>query len=69
MDIKEIERLAFLKYKLSGKRSMNTFIFEQAKKNKLTDKEIDKLLNNLNKKIAQQQKKQAEALSFTCNIF
>lgn len=69
MDIKEIERLAFLKYKLSGKKSMNTFIFTQAKTNKLTDKEIDKLLNNLNKKIAQQQKKQAEALSFTCNIF
>lgn len=69
MNLQEIERLAFLKYKLSGKRSMNTFIFTQAKTNKLTDKEIDKLLNNLNKKITQQQKKQAEALSFTCNIF
>ena len=69
MNLQEIERLAFLKYRLSGKKSMNTFIFTQAKINKLTDKEIDKLLNNLNKKITQQQKKQAEALSFTCNIF
>lgn len=69
MNLQEIERLAFLKYRLSGKRSMNTFIFTQAKINKLTDTEIDKLINNLNKKIAQQQKKQAEALSFTCNIF
>ena len=69
MNLQEIERLAFLKYRLSGKRSMNTFIFTQAKINKLTDTEIDKLLNNLNKKITQQQKKQAEALSFTCNIF
>lgn len=69
MSLQEIERLAFLKYRLNGKRSMNTFIFAQAKTNKLTDKEIDKLLNNLNKKIAQQQEKQAEALNFTCNIF
>lgn len=69
MNLQEIERLAFLKYRLSGKKSMNTFIFTQAKTNNLTDKDIDKLINNLNKKIAQQQKKQAEALSFTCNIF
>lgn len=66
MNLQEIERLAFLKYRLSGKRSMNTFIFTQAKINKLTDKEIDTLINNLNKKIQSLTLKPAE---FTCNIF
>lgn len=66
MNLQEIERLAFLKYRLSGKRSMNTFIFTQAKNNKLTDEEINKLLQNLDNKI-----KEATylPLSFTCNIF
>lgn len=51
MDILEIIRLAFLKYKLSGRRSMNTFIFTQTKNNKLTDEQIDYILNDLEKKI------------------
>ena len=51
MEILEIIRLAFLKYKLSGKRSMNTFIFTQAKNNKLTDAQINYILENLDKKI------------------
>lgn len=68
MDLKEIERLAFLKYRLSGKKSMNTFIFTQAKNNKLTDDDIDKLINNLNKKIEKQQKEQAGQVKFTCNL-
>ena len=51
MDILEIIRLAFLKYKLSGRRSMNTFIFTQAKNNKLTDVQIDYILEDLEKKI------------------
>lgn len=50
-DINEIIRLAFLKYKLSNKRNMNTFIFTQAKNNKLTDEEIDEIINTLNQKI------------------
>ena len=50
MDILEIIRLAFLKYKLSGRRSMNTFIFTQAKNNKLTDVQIDYILEDLEKK-------------------
>ena len=51
MELKEIERLAFLKYKLNGARAMNTFIFTQAKNNKLTDEEIDKLILKLHIKI------------------
>lgn len=69
MNLQEIERLAFLKYRLSGKKSMNTFIFTQAKINKLTDTEIDKLINNLNKKIKKHLEKQAGQAKFTCNIF
>lgn len=51
MNIDEIIRLAFLKYRLSSRKSMNTFIFTQAKNNKLSDEQIDKILNELNKKI------------------
>lgn len=74
MDILEIIRLAFLKYKLSGRRSMNTFIFTQAKNNKLTDEQIDYILEDLEKKIkkyTKQQEKHAECekLNFTCNVF
>ncbi len=47
----EIVRLAFLKYRLSSRKSMNTFIFTQAKNNKLSDEEIDNILNELDKKI------------------
>lgn len=73
MDILEIIRLAFLKYKLSGKRSMNTFIFTQAKNNKLTDAQIDYILENLDKKIeeyiAEKKEKELQTVDFTCNIF
>ncbi len=51
MDIQEIIRLAFLKYRLNGRRSMNTFIFTQAKNNKLTDKQIEEMLQALENKI------------------
>lgn len=74
MDSLEIIRLAFLKFRLSGRRSMNTFIFTQAKNNKLTDEEIDNILSDLDKKIKEytkQQKKslECEEVNFTCNIF
>lgn len=69
MNIQEIERLAFLKYRLSGKKSMNTFLFSQAKTNKLTDEEIEKLINNLNKRIKKHAENQAGQVKFTCNIF
>ena len=68
-DFQEIERLAFLKYRLNGKKSMNTFIFTQAKTNKLTDKDIDKLIDNLNKRIKKHAEKQAGQVKFTCNLF
>lgn len=63
MKIDEIVRLAFLKYRLSSRKSMNTFIFTQAKNNKLSDKEIDNILNELDKKITNfenKKKKQIE---------
>ena len=73
MDILEIIRLAFLKYKLSGRKSMNTFIFTQAKNNKLTDEQIDYILNDLEKKINKytdkKQKSEFQDVKFTCNIF
>lgn len=73
MEILEIIRLAFLKYKLSGRRSMNTFIFTQAKNNKLTDEQIDYILENLDKKIEEytieKKEKELQPVDFTCNIF
>ncbi len=71
MDIQEIIRLAFLKYRLSGRRSMNTFIFTQAKNNKLTDKQVDNIIDTLESKIAEYHEKQKEEwkeVNFTCNI-
>lgn len=73
MDPLEIIRLAFLKYRLSGRRSMNTFIFTQAKSNKLTDEQIENILNELEKKINLYNKKntpeELKEAKFTCNIF
>lgn len=73
MNLQEIERLAFLKYRLSGKKSMNTFIFTQAKDNKLTDEQIENILNELEKKINLYNKKnmpeELKEAKFTCNIF
>lgn len=51
IDINEIIRLAFLKYRLSNRKSMNTFIFTQSKNNKLTDEQITYILDTLEKKI------------------
>lgn len=69
MNLKEIERLAFLKYRLSGKKSMNTFIFTQAKTNKLTDTEIEKLIKAIDKRIQKEKEKETKALNYSCNIF
>lgn len=49
--IADIEKWAWLKYRLSGKRAMNTFIFTNSKKNNLSEDEINKLMDNLDKKI------------------
>ena len=58
ISIDEIIQLAFRKYKLSGKKSMNTFIFTQTKK--LSEKDYDKILDTLEIKIKEyeQQKRQ-----------
>ncbi len=64
--INEIVRLAFWKYRLSGKRSMNTYIFSEAKNNNLSDDELNKIIDILNKKIQnykqEQEQKQNEEL-------
>lgn len=71
--MEEIIRLAFLKYRLSGRRSMNTFIFTQAKSNKLTDEQIENILNELENKIneynIQNMPEQLKEAKFTCNIW
>lgn len=65
-EIKEIIRLAFWKYRLSGKKSMNTYIFSQAKKNYLTDDEINYIIDESNQKIKEykenKEKQEAEEL-------
>ena len=71
LEINEIIRLAFLKYKLSGRRNMNTFIFTQAKNNKLTDEQIENIIDTLENKINEQQQKEKQKwqdVNFTCNI-
>lgn len=68
--IDEIIRLSFLKYKLSGRRSMNTFIFSEVKKNELTDVQIDAILDILEKKIKkydEEKNKKNFVLDFTLN--
>ena len=52
---------------------MNTFIFTQAKNNKLTDEQIENILNELEMKINLYNKKntpeELKEAKFTCNIF
>lgn len=55
-EIKEIIRLAFWKYRLSGKRSMNTYIFSEAKKNYLTDDELNYIIDIMELKIIEYKK-------------
>lgn len=49
--LSDIEKWAWLKYRLSGKRAMNTFIFSNSKKNNLSEDEINQLMDNLDRKI------------------
>lgn len=56
--IDEIIRLAFRKYKLSGKKSMNTFIFTQTKK--LSEEDYDKILDTLEIKIKEYEEKKRQ---------
>lgn len=59
-NINEIIRLAFAKYMLSSKKSMNTFIFTQYKNNHLTDEELEEICNTLDKKIAKHEEKKKQ---------
>lgn len=58
ISIDEIIRLAFRKYKLSGKKSMNTFIFTQTKK--LSEEDYDKILDTLEIKIKEYEEKKKQ---------
>jgi hypothetical protein len=66
VDLEEIVRFAFLKYRLSGKKSMNTYIFSQAKKYNLKDKQIDDLIDvleiKINKYLDEKHKKELQEL-------
>lgn len=59
-EIKEIIRLAFWKYRLSGKKSMNTYIFSEAKKNYLTDDEMNSIIDILEIKIKEYKEKKEQ---------
>lgn len=58
MSIDEIITLAFRKYKLSGKKSMNTFVFQQTKK--LNEEDYDKILDTLEIKIKEYEEKKKQ---------
>ncbi|MCI8621350.1 MAG: hypothetical protein HFJ50_06480 [Clostridia bacterium] len=60
MNIEEIITLAFRKYKLSGKKSMNTFIFTQTKK--LSEEDYDKILDTLEIKIKEYEERKKQVL-------
>ena len=55
-EIKEIVRLAFWKYRLSGKKSINTYIFSEAKKNYLTEDELNYIIDTMELKIIEYKK-------------
>lgn len=58
ISIEEIITLAFRKYKLSGKKSMNTFVFQQTKK--LSEEDYDKILDTLEIKIKEYEEKKRQ---------
>lgn len=58
ISIDEIIILAFRKYKLSGKKSMNTFIFTNTKK--LSEEDYDKILDTLETKIKEYEEKKKQ---------
>lgn len=58
ISVDEIITLAFRKYKLSGKKSMNTFIFTQTKK--LNEEDYDKILDTLEIKIREYEEKKRQ---------
>lgn len=60
ISINEIIALAFRKYKLSGKKSMNTFIFTQTKK--LSEEDYDKILDTLEIKIKEYEERKKQVL-------
>lgn len=58
ISIDEIITLAFRKYKLSGKKSMNIFVFQQTKK--LSEEDYDKILDTLEIKIKEYEEKKRQ---------
>lgn len=58
ISIDEIITLAFRKYKLSGKKSMNTFIFTNTKQ--LSEEDYDNILDTLEIKIKEYEEKKRQ---------
>ena len=77
MDLEKTKRLAMLRYtviKSNLPKTMQTILFNQAKRNKLTIEQvkilIDKMQEQLEKEEKQKQKREEwQNLNFTCNIF
>lgn len=70
-NIDEIIRLALHKYKLSNRKSMNTFIFTQSKKYQLDDTQIQYILDEVEIKIKEtflKKENEWQNVNFTCNV-
>ena len=62
INLEEFSRLAFYKWQLSGKRSMNTFLFSILKKYNLTDKQFQTIIDMTQMKIETYEKEQEKEL-------
>ena len=62
INLEEFARLAFYKWQLSGKRSMNTFLFSVLKKYNLTDKQFQTIIDMTQMKIETYEKEQEKEL-------
>jgi len=51
INLEEFSRLAFYKWQLNGKRSMNTFLFSLLKKYELSDKQFQTLIDMTQKRV------------------
>lgn len=61
INLEEFSRLAFYKWQLNGKRSMNTFLFSLLKKYELSDKQFQTLIDMTQKRVEDFEEKQNSA--------
>lgn len=62
INLEELSRLAFYKWQLNGKRSMNTFLFSLLKKYNLTDKQFQTIIDMTQIRIDKYEEEQNEKL-------